>query len=334
MEGNARDVRSARSACRTQLPVSQRGRRRVQRCVGTSGVGAKTGCYGFTAVASDFDNDGYPDIYVACDSTPSLLYHNRKNGTFEEIGIAAGVALNEDGQEQAGMGVAAADYDEDGHIDMIKTNFSDDVPNLYHNNGDGTFTDLVRRCGLSAHTQYLGWGILFADVDHDGRKDIVVINGHVYPEIDKAIFRPSTASRGCCTGTWGMVSLSISPPSPGPEYARRGLRAARPREIWITMVRSKSSINNLGARPSLLKNFGPSRTGCWCTRRVSSAIEMRSARECTFMWGAGGCPAKCRPDRASCRRTIRGCTSDLRMRRVRPHRSPMAARSAGALPGR
>src|SRR5206468_12029704 len=98
-----------------------------------SGVGKPTGCYGFTLVASDFDNDGYPDLYIACDSKPSLLYHNQKNGTFEEVGIQSGTALNDDGQEQAGMGVAVADYDEDGFQDILTTNFSEDTPNVYHN---------------------------------------------------------------------------------------------------------------------------------------------------------------------------------------------------------
>src|SRR5690349_21412991 len=121
-----------------------------------SGIGKPTGCYGFTVSASDFDGDSYPDLYVACDSTPSLLYHNQRNGTFEEIGVQSGVALNEDGQEQAGMGVAISDYDEDGHVDILKSNFSDDTPNLYHNNGDGTFDDRVYQSGLSVHMQYLG----------------------------------------------------------------------------------------------------------------------------------------------------------------------------------
>ena len=144
-----------------------------------------TGCYGFTVLASDFDNDGYPDLYVACDSRPSLLFHNLKNGTFEENGVASGVALSDAGQEQAGMGVTASDYDEDGYVDIAKTNFSDDVPNLYHNNGDGSFTDRVYESGLGAHTQYLGWGIQFVDVENDGRKDIIMVNGHVYPEVER-----------------------------------------------------------------------------------------------------------------------------------------------------
>ena len=140
-----------------------------------SGTGKSTDCYAFTALASDFDNNGYPDLYVACDSRPSLLYHNQTNGNFEEIGIASGVALNEDGQEQAGMGVAGADYDEDGFIDIAKTNFSEDSPNLYHNNGDLSFVDHVYESGLGGRPQYLGWGIEFIDVDNDGLKDLLIV---------------------------------------------------------------------------------------------------------------------------------------------------------------
>ncbi len=222
-----------------------------------SGVGAKTGCYGFTVTASDFENDGYPDLYVACDSTPSLLYHNLKNGKFEEIGVASGVALNEDGQEQAGMGVAIADYDEDGHLDLVKTNFSDDVPNVYHNNGDGSFTDLVHRSGLSAHSQYLGWGVLFTDVDHDGRKDLIVINGHVYPDVDKANLPARFKQPRLLywnVGDGKFVDLSAQA-GPGISEAWSSRGAAEgdldndgSREIVIS---------NLGSRPSLLKNFGP-----------------------------------------------------------------------------
>ena len=223
----------------------------------SSGIAARTGCYGFTVVASDFDNDGFPDLYVACDSTPSLLYRNLKDGTFEEIGVATGAALNEDGQEQAGMGVAVADYDEDGHMDLVKTNFSDDAPNVYHNNGDGTFTDLVHRSGLSVHTQYLGWGILFADVDHDGRKDIVVVNGHVYPGVDKANLPAKFRQPRLLywnVGDGRFVDLSAE--------AGEGIR-----EAWSSRGAAAGDldndgslevvISNLGARPSLLKNFGP-----------------------------------------------------------------------------
>ena len=127
----------------------------------TNGIGKPTVAMGSPCWPPTVDNDGYPDLYMSCDSRPSLLYHNRKNGTFEEVGVASGVALSDAGQEQAGMGVTASDYDEDGFVDIAKTNFSDDVPNLYHNNGDGTFTDRVYEAGMGAHTQYLGWGIQF-----------------------------------------------------------------------------------------------------------------------------------------------------------------------------
>jgi enediyne biosynthesis protein E4 len=221
-----------------------------------SGIGKPTGCYGFTALASDFDNDGYPDLYVACDSRPSLLYHNRKNGTFEEVGVIAGVALSDVGQEQAGMGVAVADYDEDGYVDIAKTNFSDDVPNLYHNNGDGTFTDRVYESGLGGHTQYLGWGIHFIDIDNDGRKDLLMVNGHVYPEVQKGPLnykyqQPRLLYWNAGGGKFKDLSQS-SGPAITDRWASRGMAVGDlDNDGSLEVV-----VNNLDARPSLLKNFG------------------------------------------------------------------------------
>ena len=141
--------------------------------------------YGFTALTGDFDNDGWTDVYVACDSTASLFYRNKGDGTFEEIGVSSGAAYNEDGREQAGMGAAAGDFDRDGFLDIFKTNFSDDTPNLYRNQRDGSFLDVTVSAGLAVHTRFLGWGAAFLDFDNDGWKDIFVANGHVYPEIDQ-----------------------------------------------------------------------------------------------------------------------------------------------------
>ncbi|MFN0122329.1 MAG: CRTAC1 family protein [Blastocatellia bacterium] len=137
-----------------------------------SGIAKVKGRYVFTSLVSDYDNDGWPDIYLACDSTPNILFHNEGNGTFTDIGLLSGTAVNEDGQEQAGMGVAAGDYDHDGLIDMVKTNFADDTPTLYHNDGKNLFTDVTYPARLGVNTRFLGWGAGFLDFDNDGWKDI------------------------------------------------------------------------------------------------------------------------------------------------------------------
>jgi hypothetical protein len=151
----------------------------------TAGIFRANGTYGLGVLTADFDNDGWPDIYVANDSTASALYHNKKNGTFEDIAIEAGCALSPDGKPQAGMGVSAADYDLDGNLDLVKTNFAGDTPSLYHNLGGGSFEDTTFIAGLGAHTQFLGWGCGFFDFDNDGWPDILICNGHVYPEVEQ-----------------------------------------------------------------------------------------------------------------------------------------------------
>lgn len=149
-----------------------------------SKIGEAQGFYAFTAVAADFNEDGWPDLYVASDSTPSLFFRNQKDGTFAEIGAEAGVAFNEHGFEQGGMGISLADCNGDGHIDVFKTNFAGDHPNLYLNRGKGIFEDGVLRAGLGVNPQYVGWGVGFVDLDNDGQVDIFQANGHVYPELD------------------------------------------------------------------------------------------------------------------------------------------------------
>jgi enediyne biosynthesis protein E4 len=222
----------------------------------TTGIGKSTGCYAFTALSSDFDNDGYPDLYIACDSKPSLLFHNLKNGTFEEMGIASGAALNDAGQEQAGMGLAVADYDEDGYVDIAKTNFSDDVPNLYHNNRDLTFTDRVYESGLGTHPQFMGWGINFLDIDNDGRKDLLVVNGHIYPEVDQSPMnykyrQPRLLYWNVGGGKFKEISASAGPAISEPWASRGSAVGDLNNDGSLEVV-----INNLDGPPSLLKNYG------------------------------------------------------------------------------
>ena len=150
-----------------------------------AGLFQANGTYGLGVLTADFNNDGWPDIYVANDSTASALYQNKKNGTFSDVAMEAGCALSADGKPQAGMGVSAADYDLDGNLDIVKTNFAGDTPSLYHGIGGGNFEDATFTAGLGKHTQYLGWGCGFFDMDNDGWPDILICNGHVYPEVEQ-----------------------------------------------------------------------------------------------------------------------------------------------------
>ena len=149
-----------------------------------SGMWGTIGTYALSCGVGDFDNDGWPDIFVANDSTAATFYQNQKNGTFQDVAIEVGVAYSPDGKPQAGMGVAIGDFNRDGLLDIAKTNFAGDTDSLYMNLGDGTFEDHTYLSGLGINTRLLGWGIGFFDMDNDGWLDILVCNGHVYPEVD------------------------------------------------------------------------------------------------------------------------------------------------------
>ena len=152
-----------------------------------SGIAAASGSYPMTAVAADYDNDGWPDIYIACDSTPSWLFRNQHDGTFREEALERGVALSEDGLEQAGMGIGVGDYDLDGNLDIFKTHFSDDTNVLYRNDGKGNFDDVTIRAGIGVETRYVGWGAGIIDLDNDGLPDLFLVTGGVYPDVERKL---------------------------------------------------------------------------------------------------------------------------------------------------
>src|SRR6266513_1574871 len=190
-----------------------------------SGILKANGTYGLGVLTADFDNDGWPDIYVANDSTASALYQNQKNGKFTDIALEAGCALSPDGKPQAGMGVSAADYDLDGNLDIVKTNFAGDTPSLYHNQGAGNYEDATFIAGLGAHTQFLGWGCGFFDMDNDGWPDILISNGHVYPEVEQLKTEAGYAQRKLLyhnlhNGHFADVSLQAGPAISDPSASR------------------------------------------------------------------------------------------------------------------
>jgi enediyne biosynthesis protein E4 len=240
-----------------------------------AGIRETEGHYSLGVLPFDYDNDGWTDIYVACDSASSILYRNQHDGTFKDLGFASGTAYSDDGESQAGMGAAAADYDHDGHFDLLKTNFSDDSPNLYHNNRNGTFTDRVFQSGLGRLRNYLGWGALFFDFDNDGWSDIFIVNGHLSPEIDAAKIDTSYGQRKLLyrnsqNGTFEEISAASGPAL----IALHSSRGAAVADI-LNDGRLAVAANEMNEPPSLLIVQG-SQAGHWIGIQLKGTKSNRS----------------------------------------------------------
>src|ERR1700720_4728760 len=219
-----------------------------------AGIASATKCYGMTVVAADLDEDGWPDIYVACDSTPSLLFINNHDGTFREEGVIRGVALSEDGMEQAGMGVGIGDYDLDGHLDLFKTHFMGDTGGLFHNNGKGTFEEVTRSARVGVETRYTSWGTGVVDIDNDGCPDIFIVTGNVYPEVERRFPQypyktPRVLFRNLGDGTFEELTTQAGPGITAPHSSRGCAFGDFDNDGDIDVL-----IANMNEPPSLLRN--------------------------------------------------------------------------------
>ena len=235
-----------------------------------------SGSYGMGAAAADFDNDGWPDIYVACDSAPSLLYRNNHDGTFREIAVAAGCALDENGVALSGMGVSVADYDGDGWLDIARTNFSEQMTTLYRNYGNGAFEDASTKAGLGINRKYLGFGVGFSDFDNDGWKDLFIANGHVYSQIEGrklhiAYRQPKVLYRNLGNGRFEDVSLKVGPAIREENLARGCAFGDLDNDGDVDVV-----VNNLNGPPTLPRNDGGNK-GNWLMVKCVGTRSNRSA---------------------------------------------------------
>ncbi len=281
-----------------------------------SGIGKVPGGYGLTVVAADFDDDGWPDIYVACDSTPSLLFRNNHDGTFTERAMESGVALSEDGMEQAGMGLAVGDVLLNGRLDILKTHFSRDTPVLYCNDGQLTFEDRTLSSGLGVEARYTSWGTGIVDLDNNGNPDIFWVTGGIYPEVDKKLtdsplktprilFRnlgqgrfeeligdaagpaiaSSHCSRGCAFGDFdndGDIDILVVNQNEPPSLLRNDVTG---KNHWIKLKLQgvKSNRSAIGARATV--RYGDKRQ----LREVLAQSSYLSANDSRLHFGLGQC---------------------------------------------
>jgi hypothetical protein len=218
-----------------------------------SGITRARGTYGLGVATVDFDNDGWIDVYVANDSNPSALYRNNRDGTFTDIGVTAGCAYSQDGKPQAGMGIAIGDYDRSGTMDLFKTNFAGDTSTLYANTGEGLCEDRTFAGGIGLNTRWLGWGVGFLDLENDGWLDLFLVNGHVYPEVERikteaGYKQRKVVYRNLRNGRFADVTEQLGPPATTPKAGRGAAFADFDNDGDLDIV-----VNNVHDTPDLFR---------------------------------------------------------------------------------
>ena len=241
-----------------------------------TGITRSSGTYGLGVSTLDFNDDGWVDLYVANDSNPSALYINQRDGTFKDVAVEAGCAYSQDGKPQAGMGVAVGDYDRNGTIDLFKTNFAGDTSTLYANGGKGFCDDRTFAAGIGLNTRWLGWGVGFVDLDNDGWLDLFIVNGHVYPEVERVkteagYKQRKVVYRNLGNGRFEDVSERLGPPVTTPAAGRGAAFADLDNDGDIDVV-----VNNVHAAPDLFTLTAP-RDAHWLTLKLVGTTSNRSA---------------------------------------------------------
>ena len=241
-----------------------------------SGIGGIRGSYCLTATSFDVDEDGWPDIVVACDTSPSLLLMNNHDGTFREEALIRGIALSADGHQMGGMGLGVGDYNLDGHTDLVKTHFLDQATGIYSNDGKGNFDDETTQTGLNKETRYVSFGPCLADLDNDGCPDILITTGSVYPELDRvspkyALRTPCVLFRNRGDGTFVEVGAEAGPGILA-RHCSRGLALGD----FDNDGDLDALIMNVNEPPSLLRNDAPA-DNRWIKIRLEGVKSNRSA---------------------------------------------------------
>ncbi|MGH9668008.1 MAG: CRTAC1 family protein, partial [Bryobacteraceae bacterium] len=252
-----------------------------------SGIAKPDRNYSLGVLTGDFNGDGRPDIYVACDRTPSILYINQGDGTFRDEALLRGAAFDDDGQALSGMGAAAADFDGDGWLDIFRSNFSDERETLYRNRGAGEFDDATLAANMARNTRFVGWGCGFFDFDNDGWKDLLLVNGHVFPEVDRLKIDIHYKDRAILYRNLSNGKFSDISESAGAGILERHSARGAAFGDYDNDGAVEVLVNNQNEPPSLLKLATPP-AGNWISVQLAGTRSNRSAIGARVQLTAGG----------------------------------------------